>query len=100
MRFLRGSCAHIRMSRMRRRRQDRPIESLGDGRLPMKIARMLRAGIALGLATTAFSVSAQRATQADVQELADRWASAYNKHDRAALGGLYTDGARLMMHGA
>ena len=66
----------------------------------MKIARMLHAGIALGLATAAFSAAAQRATQADVQELADRWASAYNKHDRAALGGLYTDGARLMMHGA
>jgi len=37
--------------------------------------------------------------QDDVQALADRWASAYNRHDRAALGAVYTDNARLMMHG-
>jgi len=66
----------------------------------MKLARLFRIGIALGLTAAAFSASAQRATGADVQELADRWTSAYNKHDRAALGALYTDGARLMMHGA
>ncbi len=66
----------------------------------MRTARMLRAGIALGLMAAALAASAQRATPADVQELADHWASAYNKHDRAALGAVYTDGARLMMHGA
>jgi ketosteroid isomerase-like protein len=66
----------------------------------MKLARMFRVGIALGLTAAAFSASAQRATGSDVQELADRWVSAYNKHDRTALGGVYTDGARLMMHGA
>jgi uncharacterized protein (TIGR02246 family) len=66
----------------------------------MKIARMLRTGIALGFAAVALTAFAQRATQADVQELADRWASAYNKHDRAALGSVYTETARLMMHGA
>jgi ketosteroid isomerase-like protein len=66
----------------------------------MKLARLLRAGIALGLTAAVFSAAAQRATQTDVQELAARWASAYNKHDRAALGAVYTDGARLMMHGA
>jgi uncharacterized protein (TIGR02246 family) len=38
--------------------------------------------------------------QETVQQLADRWVSAYNKHDRAALGTLYTDDAQLMMHGA
>jgi uncharacterized protein (TIGR02246 family) len=61
---------------------------------------MVRAGIALGLTAAAFSAVAQRATPADVQDLAERWASAYNKHDRAALGSVYTEGARLMMHGA
>lgn len=66
----------------------------------MKITRILGAAIALGLTVAAFSATAQRATQDDVQTLADRWASAYNKHDRAALGAVYTDGVRLMMHGA
>ena len=36
----------------------------------------------------------------EVQTLADRWVQAYNKHDRAALEGLYSEKARLMMHGA
>jgi uncharacterized protein (TIGR02246 family) len=36
----------------------------------------------------------------DVQALADRWTHAYNGHDRAALAGVYTEDARLMMHGA
>ena len=44
--------------------------------------------------------SAQSRKDSDVQTLADRWTAAYNKHDRAALEGLYTDNARLMMHGA
>lgn len=66
----------------------------------MSIGRMLRAVVAVGLLAAAFSASAQRAIRADVQQLADRWASAYNRHERAALGGLYADGAELMMHGA
>jgi ketosteroid isomerase-like protein len=66
----------------------------------MKIAGMLRVGVALGLTVAALTASAQRATSSDVQELADRWTSAYNKHDRAALGAVYADGARLMMHGS
>jgi uncharacterized protein (TIGR02246 family) len=66
----------------------------------MKLTTFVRAAAVLGLATAAFAASAQRASQTDVQGLADRWAAAYNKHDRAALGGVYTDGARLMMHGA
>jgi ketosteroid isomerase-like protein len=66
----------------------------------MKIARLLRVGVALGLSVAALTASAQRAASSDVQELASRWTSAYNKHDRAALGALYADGARLMMHGA
>jgi len=66
----------------------------------MKILRMLRTALALGLTVAALSASAQRATETDVQDLADRWASAYNKHDRAALGAVYSESARLMMHGA
>jgi ketosteroid isomerase-like protein len=66
----------------------------------MKIARvLLGAGLAAGLTVAALSASAQRATQGDVHELADRWTSAYNKHERATLGALYAEGARLMMHG-
>jgi hypothetical protein len=52
------------------------------------------------IASAALSANAQRASQANVQELADRWVVAYNKHDRAALGALYTGNGRLMMHGA
>jgi uncharacterized protein (TIGR02246 family) len=66
----------------------------------MKLHRIVRAGFVLAAAVATLSVSAQRASQADVQSLADQWARAYNKHDRAALGGVYTDNARLMMHGA
>ncbi len=67
----------------------------------MRFSTVSRAAVAFALtALVSLSAVAQRASQGDVQELADRWASAYNKHDRAALGALYTDGARLMMHGA
>jgi hypothetical protein len=68
-----------------------PIDQQHQG-MPMKLARVLCAGIALGL-TAAYSASAQRATASDVQERADGRASAYNKHDRAALGAVYSDGA-------
>ena len=57
---------------------------------------MVRGGAALWLAFTACSAVAQ----GDVQALADRWAQAYNKHDRAALGGVYAENAQLMMHGS
>jgi ketosteroid isomerase-like protein len=40
------------------------------------------------------------ASTEEIAMLADRWESAYNKHDRAALQGVYTEDARLMMHGA
>jgi uncharacterized protein (TIGR02246 family) len=62
----------------------------------MKLATVLRSGIAGVLVTVALSAYAQDG----VQQLADRWVQAYNKHDRAALGGVYTENARLMMHGA
>ena len=38
--------------------------------------------------------------QVDVQGLADRWVAAYNVHDRNALAALYTEDARLMVHGS
>jgi uncharacterized protein (TIGR02246 family) len=40
------------------------------------------------------------ATADEVAELASRWTTAYNQHDRNALQALYTNDARLMMHGA
>jgi uncharacterized protein (TIGR02246 family) len=63
------------------------------------IAIRVGAGVAVA-ALVAFSAVAQRATQADVQDLADRWVAAYNKHDRSALGSVYSEDARLMMHGS
>lgn len=61
----------------------------------MSWLRSLRYGAALLLSLVAYSASAQD----NIQALADQWAQAYNRHDKAALGGLYTDNARLMMHG-
>ena len=66
----------------------------------MKLTSLLRTGVTVALTVAAFAAGAQRASQDDVQALAERWAAAYNKHDRAALGAVYTDTARLMMHGA
>jgi uncharacterized protein (TIGR02246 family) len=40
------------------------------------------------------------AASVDVQELANRWAEAYNTHDRGALQSVYDANAELMMHGA
>lgn len=50
-------------------------------------------------AETAPDPAAQDA-QTEVQGLAARWTKAYNDHDRAALGALYTVDARLMLHGS
>jgi uncharacterized protein (TIGR02246 family) len=67
----------------------------------MGLQSLRRAGIACALgALLTFSANAQRASTTDVEQLADRWTRAYNKHDRAALGAVYADNARLMMHGA
>lgn len=52
------------------------------------------------LAVVALAASVAAGAQDNAQQLADRWVTAYNKHDRAALGALYTDDAQLMMHGA
>jgi uncharacterized protein (TIGR02246 family) len=35
----------------------------------------------------------------EVQQLANRWTEAYNANDAAALGALYTEDARLYLHG-
>ncbi|MGE0114485.1 MAG: SgcJ/EcaC family oxidoreductase [Steroidobacteraceae bacterium] len=56
---------------------------------------VLRAGLALMLVLMTFGARAE----SDIQQLATRWADAYNAHDRAALGAIYTEDAHLMMHG-
>jgi uncharacterized protein (TIGR02246 family) len=61
--------------------------------------RLLARGAGILLLTAALSVSAQQ-VQEEVQRLADQWSEAYNGHNRAALGQLYTADARLMMHGS
>lgn len=35
----------------------------------------------------------------DVQKLAERWTQAYNNHDKEALAAVYTEDARVMLHG-
>jgi uncharacterized protein (TIGR02246 family) len=62
----------------------------------MKSRTLARVALASVLVTAALAARAQD----NIQALADRWAEAYNKHDRDALGGLYTQGAHLMMHGS
>jgi uncharacterized protein (TIGR02246 family) len=51
------------------------------------------AGLAVSMA------SAAAAQDPAVQDLANRWTAAYNSHDRAALGALYTEDAHLYLHG-
>lgn len=41
----------------------------------------------------------QPQAQAQAQDLANSWVRAYNTHNRAALGAMYTQTAQLMMHG-
>lgn len=53
-----------------------------------------------GLAILLLSISGSAAAQPTIQGLADTWVRAYNLHDRGALGALYTEDARLMMHGS
>lgn len=62
----------------------------------MRTQPFMRAALATFLIATAFAAHAQTG----VQGLADRWAQAYNRHDAASLGDLYTENARLMMHGS
>ena len=62
----------------------------------MTLSTVVRMGLAALLAAAAATAHAQ----SNVQVLADRWVQAYNKHDRTALGAVYSDDARLMMHGS
>ena len=63
----------------------------------MSKIRNWRAGLVAVVAAGGFGFGAEAQ---EVQDLADRWTEAYNQHDQAALGALYTDDARLYMHGA
>jgi uncharacterized protein (TIGR02246 family) len=62
----------------------------------MKSRILVRAVLASILASGPLAARAQD----EIQALAERWAEAYNKHDREALGALYTQDAHLMMHGS
>ena len=48
----------------------------------------------------ALLLSVTASGQDEVQSLADQWTKAYNRHDRQAIGMLYAENAKLMMHGA
>lgn len=39
-------------------------------------------------------------TSAEIQQLANRWTEAYNQQNAGALGSLYSDDARLYVHGS
>jgi len=56
------------------------------------------AGAVLSVCLSVFTLAAN--AQVNVQELADRWVAAYNKHDRDSLAALYSEDARLMVHGS
>ena len=62
----------------------------------MKPTKLICTGLMLISVSLPLAVQAQES----VQELADKWTTAYNAHDKEALGALYTEDARLMMHGA
>ncbi len=47
-------------------------------------------------ASQAFSAD----TSVKVQDLADKWVTAYNAHDKKALGKVYTQDAQLYLHGS
>jgi uncharacterized protein (TIGR02246 family) len=62
----------------------------------VKCSTLVRATLALALCSYGWSALAQ----SDIQALADRWTEAYNTHNRAALGALYTENARVMANGS
>ncbi|OYX32714.1 MAG: hypothetical protein B7Y99_08265 [Caulobacterales bacterium 32-69-10] len=73
----------------------------------MKRAAPLAMATLLALAAPAAQAQAPAAQAAEaapeiqeVQKLADRWTAAYNAADRTALGALYTDDAKLYVHGS
>lgn len=63
----------------------------------MRISMVLaRAALCAGLCAVVVTANAQ----VDIQQLADQWVSAYNRHDREQLAQLYTADAKLMVHGS
>lgn len=62
----------------------------------MKLPRIILAVTALVILSAPIAANSQE----NVQLLADKWTAAYNAHDRAALGALYSETAHLMMHGS
>lgn len=66
----------------------------------MKGSSTTRVGLASLLLAAALSAQAQQGVDQAVQDLADRWTEAYNSHDRSVLSELYTEDARLMLHGS
>ena len=62
----------------------------------MKSGVLSKAALTIVLLAVAWSAEAQ----VNVQQLADRWEQAYNRHDREALGALYSTNALLMTHGS
>ena len=65
----------------------------------MTRSRLFRGGVALLMLAGTMAAVGQEVAE-DVQRLADQWTAAYNGHDRASLGRLYTANAHLMMHGS
>jgi uncharacterized protein (TIGR02246 family) len=68
----------------------------------MKRPISLVTGLALALTLSILSAQTTDPSPMEdrVQALADRWAAAYNTHDRAAIAALYTDDAHLYVHGS
>lgn len=62
------------------------------------MTNLKHAGIALCVGLGLLGSAAQ--AQVDIQQLADQWVTAYNRHDREALADLYSEDARLMVHGS
>jgi len=57
------------------------------------LSRLVLAGMVIVSAAAAHA-------EGEIETLAEEWVSAYNKHDKEALGNLYAEDAVLMMHGA
>lgn len=65
----------------------------------MSFRNAVRTTLALAAVLLALSVQAQTGVDEDIQELANEWTRAYNRHDGEALSGLYREDAAVMLHG-
>jgi len=77
---------------------------VAGGRVPeeedaMTFSQLARRTAALLAFVVTLAATAQTQAPADIEALAVRWTKAYNSHDRAALGALYTNSARLTRRG-